>query len=127
MVNAVADLPSGVLGFRASGRVTVNELDQVTQAVNAALGRHEPLNFYIELADDFEGLDRDAARQGRHDALAVGLRHRKSWQRLALVTDQDWVRNYLNAFGSIVPGELRVFEPSRRGEARSWLTQRLAA
>jgi len=127
MVNAVADLPSGVLGFRASGRVTLDELDQVTQAVHAALGRHEPLNFYVELEDDFEGLDRDAARQGRQDALGIGLRHRKSWQRLALVTDQDWVRNYLNAFGSMVPGELRVFEPGRRGEARSWLTQRVAA
>jgi hypothetical protein len=55
------------------------------------------------------------------------LRHRSSVRRLALVTHNDWVRTYVNAYSWLVPGEVRVFEPSRSGEARSWLTPLLAA
>jgi len=127
MVETLTDLPPGVLGFRASGQVTSNDFSRVTDPIYAALGRGERLNIYVELADDFAGLDPGALRQGREAALAVGLRHRSSFQRLALVTDNDWVRGYVNAYGWVMPGEVHVFEPGRRGEARAWLTQPLAA
>jgi hypothetical protein len=40
---------------------------------------------------------------------------------MALVTDKDWVRHGASAFGWLAPGELRLFEPSERDEARAWL------
>jgi hypothetical protein len=40
---------------------------------------------------------------------------------MALVTDKDWVRHGASAFGRLAPGELRLFEPSEREEARAWL------
>jgi hypothetical protein len=36
-------------------------------------------------------------------------------------TDKDWVRHGASAFGWLAPGELRLFEPSERDEARRWL------
>jgi hypothetical protein len=35
--------------------------------------------------------------------------------------DKDWVWRGASAFGWLAPGELRLFEPSEREEARAWL------
>jgi hypothetical protein len=127
MVETLSDFPPGELGFRASGVVTSDDLDRVAEPVDAALGRGERLSLYVELAGDFAGLDSAAQRQGRQAAIDLWLRHRKRFERFALVTDDDWVRNYVSMYARMLPGEVRVFESSRRGEARSWLGRRAAA
>jgi SpoIIAA-like len=38
---------------------------------------------------------------------SVGLKHRSSWERLAVVTDKDWMRHGIAAFGWLIPGEVR--------------------
>ena len=43
-----------------------------------------------------------------------------SWERLAVVTDKDWMRNAVAAMGWIVPGEIRVFDPNEIEEAKAW-------
>ena len=81
------------------------------------------MNIYFELADDFFGLDGGALWQDLKAAGSVGFKHRSSWQRLALVTDKDWVRHAASAFGWLASGELRLFEPSQRDNARAWLAE----
>ena len=58
---------------------------------------------------------------GRQGGRPVGLKHRSSWVRFAVVTDQEWMRNAIAAFGWISPGELRVFEPDRVDAAKAWV------
>jgi hypothetical protein len=49
---------------------------------------------------------------------SVGLNYRSSWERLAVVTDKDWMRHAIAAFGWLMPGQIRVFEPGEREQAR---------
>jgi hypothetical protein len=63
------------------------------EPIYAALERGEKLNIYFELAEDFHGLDSGALWQDVKAAGSVGLKHRSSWERMALVTDKDWVRH----------------------------------
>src|SRR5262249_57788117 len=91
------------------------------EPIYAVLDRGEKLNIYCELADDFSGLDLGAMWQDFKAAGSVGLKHRSSWERMALVTDKDWVRHAASAFGWLTPGEFRLFELSERDEARAWL------
>ena len=91
------------------------------EPIYGALERGAKLNIYFELANDFAGLDSGALWQDVKAAGSVGLTHRSFWQRMALVTDKDWVRHGAGAFGWLAPGELRLFEPSERDEARTWL------
>ncbi len=121
LIETVTDLPPGTLGFRASGKITSDEYRQMTEPIYAALERAEKLNIYFELAGDFEGLDLGALWQDMKAGGSIGLKHRSSWQRMALVTDKDWVRHGASAFGWLAPGELRLFEPSEQEEARAWL------
>lgn len=79
------------MGFRASGKVTSDEYREMMEPIYAALERGEKLNIYFELADIFAGLDPGALWRDVKAAGSVGLMHRSSWQRMALVTDKDWV------------------------------------
>jgi hypothetical protein len=121
MIETVSDLPAGTLGFRASGKISSQEYRELMEPIYAALDRGEKLNIYFELSDDFHGLDWGALLQDMKAAGSVGLKHRSSWERMALVTDKDWVKHGANAFGWLAPGELRLFEPGEREEARAWL------
>jgi hypothetical protein len=123
LIENVTDLPPGTLGFRSSGKVTSDEYRQMMEPIYATLERGDKLNIYFELADDFEGLDLGALLQDVKAAGSVGLKHRSSWQRMALVTDKDWVRRGASAFGWLAPGELRLFELSERDTARAWLAE----
>ena len=120
MVENVTDLPPGTLGFRASGTITSDEYRQLMEPIYAALERGEKLNIYFELMGDFH-LDTGALWEDLKAAGSVGLKHRRSWERMALVTDKDWVRHGASTFGWLAPGELRVFDPSERDAARAWI------
>ncbi len=123
MIERLTDLPSGTLAFRASGKIGSEEYRQMIEPIYDALERGEKLNIYFELADDFHGLELGALWQDVKAAGSIGLGHRSSWQRMALVTDKDWVRHGASAFGWLAPGELRLFELSQQDEAKSWIGQ----
>jgi hypothetical protein len=118
-----SDLPHGVIGFRASGKITRDEYQEMMRPIYAALERGEKLNIYLELADDFDGLDLAALWEDMKAAVSVGLEHRSSWQKMALVTNKDWVRHAAAVFGPLAPGELRVFDLNEADEARAWIAQ----
>src|SRR5215510_7868535 len=87
------------------------------------------LGFLVETAPDFHGLDGGALWEDVKAAGSVGLKYRKSWERMAVVTDKDWMRHAIAAFGWVSPGELRVFEPDQleAGERRAAPARRRAA
>ena len=121
MIEQLTDLAPGVLGFRASGKITSDEYRQMIDPIYAALERHDRLNIYFELGDDFSGLDLGALWQDVRAAGSIGLKHRSAWQRMALVTDKDWVRHGASAFGWLAPGELCLFSLDERDAARAWI------
>jgi hypothetical protein len=121
MVERVADLPEDVLGFRATGTITRDEYRELMEPIYATLERGEKLNIYFELADDFHGLDLGALWEDLRAAGSVGLKHRSSWQRMAVVTDKDWIRHAAAAAGWLAPGELRLFAPGETAAAKAWV------
>jgi hypothetical protein len=123
VVERLADLPPGVLGFRASGKLTRDDYRELMEPIYAALERGDKLNIYFEVAEDFDGLDLGALREDLKAAGSVALKHRSSWQKLALVTDKDWIRRAAAVFGPLAPGELRVFDPGEREDAKGWVAE----
>ena len=125
MVEGVVDLPDGVLGFRATGKITADEYRELMKPIYAALERGEQLNIYFELGNDFHGLDLPALWEDLKAAGSVGLKHRSSWQRMAVVTDKDWIRHGAAVAGWLAPGELRLFDPDERPAAKAWVAEAL--
>ena len=78
------------------------------------------MSFLVATAPDFQGLDLGALWEDVKVAGTVGLRYRSSWERLAVVTDKDWMRHGVAAFGWVIPGEIRVFDPGELEQAKAW-------
>jgi hypothetical protein len=85
--------------------------------VEQALRRPGKIRCYYELGPEFSGMDSGAVWED----FKIGIEHLTRWERVALVTDVDWIRRSINMFGFLVPGEFRVFATSQASEARRWI------
>ena len=118
MIESLQSFPDDVVALSAKGHVTKNDYEQVViPNVDAALKRHHKIRLYYQLGSQFTGIDPGAAWED----LIVGVEHLTRWERVAIVTDVDWIRLAINAFRFLVPGEIRIFPASEADEARHWI------
>jgi hypothetical protein len=123
VIQEIGDLPPGVLGFTASGKITRDEYREMMKPIYELLERGGPVNLLFVVADDFSGLDLQALWEDMKAAGSVGLKHRSAWRRMALLTNKDWIRHGAAGFGWLAPGELRVFDLDKQENAVSWLAE----
>ena len=118
MIEALKGFPDGVAAFAAKGRVTRQDYETVLiPALEQAFRAPGKLRCYYELGPDFAGMDAGAMWED----FKVGVEHLSRWERVALVTDVDWIRHGMNLFRFLVPGGMRVFPTSQTAEARRWV------
>ena len=119
MVEKIPDLPDNVLGFTAKGKVTANDYEAVIiPAVEALFSRQSKVRFLYHLGEDFTGFEAAAV----WDDMKLGLRHLAGWERVALVSDIEWIRVAVKVFGLAIPGEVRVFSNREFAEAIRWVS-----
>ena len=120
MIEVMTDLPERVLGLKASGEVTAEDYKTVlVPAVEEQLTRHKKVRLLYVFGEEFKGYTGGAAWE---DA-KVGMKHLTSFERVAVVTDVDWIENVIKAFGFAVPGEVRVFDDDDLEAARQWISE----
>jgi hypothetical protein len=119
MIERLSMFPDDVLAFTFQGQVTKADYDSVfLPAVVDALKRHPKLRLYYEIAPDFKGCDVGAM----WDDFAVGVEHITRWDRVAVVTDVEWVERATKLFGFIVPASVRLFSTSETAAGRAWIS-----
>lgn len=120
MLNRIIDLPDNVLGIEATGQVTAEDYETVlVPALEEKLGKIHRVRFLYVLGDEFDSYTGAAAWE---DA-KVGLKHITQFERIAVVTDVDWIRNSIKVLGFAMPGEIRVFENDDLHDAREWVSE----
>lgn len=120
MIEVMTDLPDHVLGIRAIGDVTADDYRRVlVPALERRLERHAKVRLLYVAAEPFEGYTGGAAWE---DA-KVGMKHFTSFERVAVVTDADWLENAVKAFGFVFPAQVRVFDEDDLEEARQWVCE----
>ena len=118
MLTKISDVPDSVLGFRASGELTSDDYRNVLiPAVEAALQSRDKLRLLYFLGDDVTGFTPGAAWQ---DA-KVGMTHPTRWEKIAVVTDNEWLRHSAGIFGYLIPGEIKGFRTDQEADARAWI------
>lgn len=45
----------------------------------------------------------------------------RSWERIAVVSDADWIRHMVGAVGWMILGEVRAYPVAERDAARGWV------
>ena len=118
MIERTSAEESPVLEFSATGRITAEDYETViVPAIEAGLHERSKLRLLYHLGPSFEGFDAGAAWE---DA-KLGLEHPASWERIALVTDVEWLQVATRVIGFAMPGHVRVFENAAIDEARAWV------
>jgi len=120
MVEKIEDMPSGTIGFRASGEVSSDDYREVLEpALREAVEAGEVRMLYVVDAE-FK-MDAGAFREDAKTGLEIGLRHHSAWKKTAVVTDVEWVAKAIRLFAWMAPGEVRVWAMDGLDEARAWV------
>jgi hypothetical protein len=118
MIRIMCELPPAVLGFEAIGRVTAQDYQTVMMPeLQQVVGDGGRLRLVYYLGPRFEGFTVGAMLD---DAL-VGVGHPRSWERIAVVADKEWVHKSFGLFGALVPAEVRIFRNAELDAAVSWV------
>ena len=121
MLTVIPDLPAGVVGVEAEGQVTAGDYEQVLVPAVDAARKATPegkVRMLYVLGSDFPGYTTGAAWE---DA-KLGLGQIRAWERIAIVSDADWLRRAVHGLGWMMPGEVQVFGMDERDAARTWVT-----
>jgi SpoIIAA-like len=116
MLEPIADLPEGVLGFEAEGEIHASDYaDVLMPAVKAVWDQGEQVRIVL-VFERWDGMSSGAAWED----LKTGMKHLRKWKRIALVTDLDWMITVTSLFGWMTPGELKRFPVAERDKAITW-------
>jgi hypothetical protein len=120
MLRRITDMPAGTIGFEAVGEVEDDDWEETVEPVlrqEIAAGRNVRLLYLIGTgAHEVEG-DAMSADTG------FRVRHATSYERVAVVSDEDWIRPALRALSFLLPGKARGFRVHDLAEAKAWLAE----
>ena len=117
MLNAIADLPPGVIGFELSGKLQTEDYrDVLLPALQKAAANGEVR--IVLVLPKFDGATGGAIWQD----LKMGVEHWRAWKRIALVTDVEWMIHGVDWFGWMTPGQVKHFPLAERAAAVAWVS-----
>jgi hypothetical protein len=120
MIVPLDGFPERVLAFSCKGHVTRADYDSVLiPAVEKALKKPGKLRLYYQVDSDFSGIEAGAVWED----FKVGTQHLLRWERIAVVTDVDWIRHTFQAFSFVIPGTARIFPVSEQAKAQVWILE----
>jgi hypothetical protein len=120
MIEVLKGFPPNVLAFACSGHVTRVDYETVLiPTVESMLQQQAKVRLYYEIGADFSGLEAGAVL----DDFKVGVEHLPRWERIAVVTDVEWIRLIVRAFTFLLPGQVKIFRLIDAGAARGWIRE----
>lgn len=121
MILYLKDLPENIVGFKAVGEIT--EIDFTTTVmpkVKELIDKTEQLNYLLILETSLNNFTVGAWMK---DAM-MGIKHLTKWNRAAIVSDVQAIRNFTDFFSYLMPGEFKGFEHKELQEAIDWVSEK---
>ncbi|HEX5579862.1 MAG TPA: STAS/SEC14 domain-containing protein [Candidatus Limnocylindria bacterium] len=118
MLELIPGFDETTIALRGRGTVTADDYRTVLMpAVERATAGGHKARLLLDLGEGFEGYDAG----GLLADAEVGIGHLGSFDRIAIVTDTDWLRRAIHLFGGMIPGELRLFAAAEEAQAEDWI------
>lgn len=122
MLTKITQLPAHILGIKATGQVTKQEVDEVLiPGLDDLVQRTDAIYYLLLLDTDVANWDAGAWLS---DAIA-GIKHLTKWTKIAVVTDQEGVQKFTDVFSKLSPGEARGYSMNQLEEAKLWLNEKV--
>ena len=123
MLRRITDMPAGTLGYEAIGEV---EDDDWEQAVEPVLRREIAEGQKVRLLYLLGAEAREVEGDAMTADTSFRARHATSFERVAVVSDEDWMRPALRGLSVLLPGRARGFRVSEMAAAKEWLAEDLS-
>lgn len=116
MIQAIDDLPEGVVGIQAVGQFTIDDYCAVIEPeVERLAEAHQQLRLLLFLGPQFTGFG-----EGAWGELTDEIRH-THFHRGAVVTDDGHIRTGLNVLKWALHGHVRTFQNHEYDHAVEWV------
>lgn len=118
MIEQLTGFADNVVAFRCLGHVTKADYTSIlVPAVTEALRAQRKVRLYYETGPDFS-LGPSAAWED----FKVGMENITRWERVAVVTDIEWIKHAVQFFAFLMPAETKLFSRSQAAQAREWIS-----
>jgi hypothetical protein len=118
MFTPIEGFADTVVAVRGTGLVTAEDYRTVlAPAIARATVGGRKARLLLELGEGFEGYDTGAMLADSK----LGIGHGGSFERVAIVTDAEWLRRAIHLFGGLIPGEVRLLPTAEASTARAWI------
>ena len=119
MIQLLPDMPKNVIGLEASGKVTREDYQAtVLPQIEQKQRDFDKIRLMYVLGNDFDGYSAGAVWE---DA-SLAFKKPGSWERIAVVSDNEWLGRAMALFSWMMPGEVKLFPISEERQAREWVT-----
>ena len=123
MFEIIDDMPDGTVGVAAKGDVTPADCERTLLplvANHAPSDRKGPM--LLLFGRDFQDFTSDALAHSTEFA----FKHWREVDRLAVVSDVEWVRKAIWLFAPFMRGNVRVFHDYELEQAKTWIVSQSA-
>ena len=122
MLKRISDMPAGTIGFEAVGEVEDDDWeDEVEPILRAEMAEGHKIRLLYLLGAQ--------AREVEGDAMSADTgfraRYATKFDRVAVVSDEDWMRPALSTLSFLLPGKAKGFPVHEIAAAKVWLTEDL--
>lgn len=122
MLKKMHDMPAGTLGFEAIGEVDDDDVEDVLAPAlrqwTAERGKIRLLYLLGSRLEEFEG---DAMSKNARFV----TRHPTAFERVAVVSDEEWLGRAIKVLSLLLPGEAKAFPIHELTAAKRWLAEGL--
>src|SRR3954451_18590131 len=102
MLRRMTDMPAGTIGFEAIGDVEDDDWEESVEPVlRLEIGDGRKVRLLYLLGTEARDVDGDAMSADSGSR----ARHASSFYRVAVVSDEDWMRPALRALSFMLPGK----------------------
>jgi hypothetical protein len=120
MLRRITDMPAGTVGFEAVGEVEDDDWEQAVEPVlRSEIASGEKVRLLYLLGPEARDVEGDAMKADT----GFRARHATSFDRVAVVSDEDWMRPAVRALSVLLPGSARAFPVHELESAKAWLAE----
>jgi hypothetical protein len=124
MLKEIRHMPAGTLGFEAVGDVDDDDVEEVlAPALNAWMAQRGKIRLLYVLGPRMEDFEGDSVSENAKFL----ARHPTAFERVAVVSDEEWLRPAIKALSLFMPGEAKAFPVRQLTAAKTWLAEGLDA
>ena len=119
MITVLNDAPANVAAFRATGKVSKADYDNIViPVIDKLVASQGKINFMLVLETSLSNFSMGAIMED----IGVGLKHFTKWHKMAIVSESGAIKTFTDLFSFISPGEAKGFTLAQIGEAVSWVS-----